>query len=152
MSAHLAQDPANGARLLEDPVRMRAVAADLAASDPPLRNALVALVDLRIARSFLGDSAPSSGIRAHVAARLVDEQGIRSDVAARVVALLAEGDPLSAAAISAVGHETKPPARYTEATLIKELEDREIGRPTRWKRRAYQRQWVTSVRRTEPSG
>ncbi len=32
--------------------------------------------------------------------------------------------------MSASGHETKPPARYTEATLIKELEDREIGRPS----------------------
>jgi DNA topoisomerase I len=27
-------------------------------------------------------------------------------------------------------HATRPPARYTEATLIKELEDREIGRPS----------------------
>ena len=43
---------------------------------------------------------------------------------------LAEGDPVSAAAIRAEGHQTKPPARYTEATLIKELEEREIGRPS----------------------
>ncbi len=41
-----------------------------------------------------------------------------------------EGDPVSAAAIRAEGHQTKPPARYTEATLIKELEEREIGRPS----------------------
>ncbi len=41
-----------------------------------------------------------------------------------------QGDPVSAAALNAVGHETKPPARYTEATLIKELEEREIGRPS----------------------
>ena len=43
---------------------------------------------------------------------------------------VAEGDPVSAAAIRAEGHQTKPPARYTEATLIKELEEREIGRPS----------------------
>ena len=30
------------------------------------------------------------------------------------------GDPVTAASLSASGHETKPPARYTEATLIKE--------------------------------
>ncbi|HTW16664.1 MAG TPA: type I DNA topoisomerase [Nocardioides sp.] len=43
---------------------------------------------------------------------------------------LDEGDAVSAATVSASGHETKPPARYTEATLIKELEEREIGRPS----------------------
>jgi DNA topoisomerase-1 len=43
---------------------------------------------------------------------------------------LAEGDAVSAASLNASGHETKPPARYTEATLIKELEEREIGRPS----------------------
>src|SRR4051794_12838252 len=41
-----------------------------------------------------------------------------------------QGDSVSAASLNAVGHETKPPARYTEATLIKELEEREIGRPS----------------------
>ena len=43
---------------------------------------------------------------------------------------VSEGDPVSAASIRAEGHQTKPPARYTEATLIKELEEREIGRPS----------------------
>jgi DNA topoisomerase-1 len=41
-----------------------------------------------------------------------------------------QGDSVSAASLTADGHETKPPARYTEATLIKELEEREIGRPS----------------------
>lgn len=43
---------------------------------------------------------------------------------------LAEGEMLTAEELTAVGHQTKPPARYTEASLIKELEDREIGRPS----------------------
>ncbi|MGA8992945.1 MAG: type I DNA topoisomerase [Nocardioidaceae bacterium] len=41
-----------------------------------------------------------------------------------------EGDVVSAARIDPSGHQTKPPARYTEATLIRELEEREIGRPS----------------------
>ncbi|MET7639596.1 type I DNA topoisomerase [Streptomyces sp. NPDC005438] len=41
-----------------------------------------------------------------------------------------EGDPLTARELSVDGHATKPPARYTEATLVKELEEREIGRPS----------------------
>ena len=43
---------------------------------------------------------------------------------------LSEGDAVTAASLRAAGHETKPPARYTEATLIRELEEREIGRPS----------------------
>src|SRR5581483_1961396 len=43
---------------------------------------------------------------------------------------LEEGDPLTATDLTADGHSTRPPARYTEATLVKELEDREIGRPS----------------------
>jgi len=43
---------------------------------------------------------------------------------------VAEGDALTVAALDAAGHETRPPARYTEATLVRELEEREIGRPS----------------------
>ena len=58
------------------------------------------------------------------------DAGKRSDDDQVPLPDLHEGDPVSAAALNALGHETKPPARYTEATLIKELEDREIGRPS----------------------
>jgi DNA topoisomerase-1 len=43
---------------------------------------------------------------------------------------LEEADPLTATELAAEGHSTRPPARYTEATLVKELEEREIGRPS----------------------
>ncbi len=43
---------------------------------------------------------------------------------------VAEGDALTVAELKSAGHETRPPARYTEATLVRELEEREIGRPS----------------------
>jgi len=43
---------------------------------------------------------------------------------------LKSGDLLNLADIEIVSRDTQPPARYTEATLIKELEERGIGRPS----------------------
>jgi DNA topoisomerase-1 len=40
------------------------------------------------------------------------------------------GDRLTASALQAQGHETSPPPRYTEASLIRALEERGIGRPS----------------------
>ena len=45
---------------------------------------------------------------------------------------LAVGDALSAVGIEPQGHATQPPARYTEASLTKALEERGIGRPSTW--------------------
>jgi DNA topoisomerase-1 len=58
------------------------------------------------------------------------DEGAQKDDAQTRLPNLDEGDRVSAASVTASGHETKPPARYTEATLIKELEEREIGRPS----------------------
>ncbi|WP_331271935.1 type I DNA topoisomerase [Motilibacter aurantiacus] len=41
-----------------------------------------------------------------------------------------EGDGLEPQRVDPEGHTTSPPARYTEATLVKALEERAIGRPS----------------------
>jgi len=43
---------------------------------------------------------------------------------------LDEGDRLDYVSSEVIRHETQPPPRYTEATLIKELEEKGIGRPS----------------------
>ena len=43
---------------------------------------------------------------------------------------LSEGQAVATDQLTAVGHETKPPARYTEASLVKRLEELGIGRPS----------------------
>jgi len=43
---------------------------------------------------------------------------------------MAEGDALGVENLESKGHATKPPARYTEASLVKRLEELGIGRPS----------------------
>ncbi|WP_392507997.1 type I DNA topoisomerase [Naumannella halotolerans] len=43
---------------------------------------------------------------------------------------LTQGQSLSAEEVIAAGHETRPPARYTEPSLVAKLEELEIGRPS----------------------
>jgi len=44
--------------------------------------------------------------------------------------MLAEGDELERIGLAVEGHETRPPARYNEASLVKALEAEGIGRPS----------------------
>ncbi|CAL9464648.1 DNA topoisomerase 1 [Streptomyces sp. enrichment culture] len=59
-----------------------------------------------------------------------DDPNAELDDRERRLPQVAEGDRLAAEEITVDGHATKPPARYTEASLVKELEEREIGRPS----------------------
>jgi DNA topoisomerase-1 len=43
---------------------------------------------------------------------------------------MTEGDPLDVVDLASSSHETKPPARFTEVSLVKRLEELSIGRPS----------------------
>lgn len=47
-----------------------------------------------------------------------------------ILPALEEGQVLTAQQVDAEGHSTKPPYRYTEASLVKKLEEEGIGRPS----------------------
>jgi DNA topoisomerase-1 len=57
------------------------------------------------------------------------DEGEEQENEARLPAV-AEGERVECNELLPVSHETKPPARYTEASLVKELEERGIGRPS----------------------
>jgi DNA topoisomerase-1 len=59
-----------------------------------------------------------------------EANGLARDDSERRLPRLAERDPLAVLRLEAAEHSTRPPARYTEASLITELEKREIGRPS----------------------
>lgn len=43
---------------------------------------------------------------------------------------MTEGDQVACTGVEPIRHETKPPARYTEASLVKALEEAGVGRPS----------------------
>ncbi|MDH6680904.1 DNA topoisomerase-1 [Rhodococcus sp. LBL1] len=59
-----------------------------------------------------------------------EEAGGQSDDAESRLPVLTEGQGVTATKLDPDGHTTNPPARYTEASLIKALEDLGIGRPS----------------------
>ncbi|TXR52381.1 type I DNA topoisomerase [Quadrisphaera setariae] len=59
-----------------------------------------------------------------------DEERHGSGDAERRLPQLEQGQRVDVLAASADGHETSPPPRYTEASLVKALEERGIGRPS----------------------
>ena len=60
----------------------------------------------------------------------LDDEEAEKESGERKLPRLREGQHVELMDLNAASHDTKPPARYTEATLIKELENRGIGRPS----------------------
>jgi DNA topoisomerase-1 len=58
------------------------------------------------------------------------DEAVAADEEERRLPPLTEGDELAATALEPESHSTTPPARYTEATLVRALEERGIGRPS----------------------
>ena len=58
-----------------------------------------------------------------------DDDADQADAERRMPALAA-GDPLSIEDLTPSGHATQPPARYTEASLVRRLEELGVGRPS----------------------
>jgi DNA topoisomerase-1 len=59
-----------------------------------------------------------------------EEPAASTDDEERRLPNVSEGDPVELKKLEPQGHETNPPSRYTEATLVRTLEELGIGRPS----------------------
>jgi DNA topoisomerase-1 len=133
VSAEVARDEA----ALYDLIWKRTVASQMAAARGET-------VSVRIGANIadVGDSAGFNDVEFGTAGTVIPFRGfmlayeegrdeaVAHDEEERRLPPLAEGDELSASRLAPESHSTTPPARFTEATLVRALEERGIGRPS----------------------
>ncbi len=107
------------ARLTQDRVRLRASLSGVAGAADPVEVALVAS----------GQRIEFAGFRRAYVEGADDPEAELADQE-RLLPALAEGQSVEVVAAEAKDHQTQPPDRFSEATLIKKLEDLGIGRPS----------------------
>jgi DNA topoisomerase-1 len=59
-----------------------------------------------------------------------DDPSVDADETDATLPPVSEGEVVACESLTPSGHNTQPPARYTEASLVKELEELGIGRPS----------------------
>ncbi len=111
--------------------------ADAAGQTASVRLAATAALDGRAREVVFGASGTVITFRGFLAAYEESQDTARYDDEAagaqsgeRRLPVMAAGDALAASELLADGHSTTPPPRYTEAALVKALEERGIGRPS----------------------
>ena len=92
-------------------------------------------VTIRLAASPFGSETYEFGTSGTVITSpgfmsLYGRQSDESDDEERELPNLSEGDAVLATSLESKDHQTKPPARYTEATLVRRLEELGVGRPS----------------------
>jgi len=107
------------ARLTQNRVRLAVTLSGVEGAASPVEAGLVA-TGLRI--EFAGFRRAYVEGTDDPEAELADQE--------RILPALTEGTTVPVTRAEAKGHETQPPDRYSEATLIKKLEDLGIGRPS----------------------
>ncbi|BBZ19511.1 type I DNA topoisomerase [Mycolicibacterium gadium] len=85
---------------------------------------------LQVVFSASGRTITFAGFLKAYVESIDDQAGGEADDAESRLPNLEQGQRVDAKELTADGHTTSPPARYTEASLIKALEDLGIGRPS----------------------
>ena len=106
----------------------RALASQMAPKE--LETTTIELADGRLRAARVGDQGPVRRLRARLHRGPRRRRGRRRRGDRSRCPPLAEGDRTSVAEVTPTQHFTEPPPRFTEATLIKALEEHGIGRPS----------------------
>ena len=95
-------------------------------------NAQLATTTVRLGAVVDGTDAEfsASGTVTVFAGFLAALKDVDPDEKERELPALTEGEPVTAVSLTPESHATKPPARFTEASLVQRLEELGIGRPS----------------------
>jgi DNA topoisomerase-1 len=82
--------------------------------------------------SASGTTITFPGYRAAYEESRDEDETESDDEKSLLLPVLAEGNSVPVSEYTSTSHSTSPPPRYTEASLVKELEAKGIGRPSTW--------------------